>query len=365
MAERVPDSATREAEIVNDSAMIEAITKAELDQAIATARAFPRSIKRFATECYGMATLNERVAASCLYALPRGGKKIEGPSVRLAEIVASAWGNSRSGARVIEEGERFLTAQGVFHDLERNVSITVEVRRRITDKDGRRYNDDMISTTANAACSIALRNAVFRGVPKAFWEDAYMAARKVAVGDAKSIVAKRAEALKACQQIGASEAMVLAALDVPGVQDIGQDELVVLLGLYNSVKSGEIELEDAFAPKNPPAEEPKPKRSKANAVKADLGLDAAKPKTEAPPEKAEEPAQDAPPPADDFEPANIVASLSSMMKEPKLKDPIKALVVSALGTRSRVQELDRGELNRLYSKCCDARDAIAQEGGAA
>lgn len=114
------------------------------------------------------------------------------------------------------------------------------------------------------------------------------------------------------------------------------------------------------------AAQAEPKRSKAKQLKADLGLDAAKPKTEAPPEKAEEPAQDAPPPADDFEPADIVASLSSMMKEPKLKDPIKALVVSALGTRSRVQELDRGELNRLYSKCCDARDAIAQkEGGAA
>lgn len=56
-----------------------------------------------------------------------------------------------------------MTAQGVFHDLERNVAITYEVRRRIVDKNGRRYKPDMIGVTANAACSIALRNAILRG----------------------------------------------------------------------------------------------------------------------------------------------------------------------------------------------------------
>ncbi|MFN8826683.1 MAG: hypothetical protein ACK501_17070, partial [Planctomycetota bacterium] len=45
--------------------------------------------------------------------------------------------------------------------------------RRITGKNGRRYSSDMIGVTGNAACSIALRNAVFRGIPRAFWIDIY------------------------------------------------------------------------------------------------------------------------------------------------------------------------------------------------
>jgi hypothetical protein len=41
-------------------------------------------------------------------------------------------------------GAEFVTAQGVFHDLERNVAITYEVQRRIVDKEGHRYSADMV-----------------------------------------------------------------------------------------------------------------------------------------------------------------------------------------------------------------------------
>ncbi len=232
-----------------DSALIQAISKAELDQRIATARAFPRSLKRFADECVEMATLNPRVAGECIYALPRAGKTIAGPSARLAEIVASAWGNCQAGARVVEVGHDFLTAQGVFHDLERNVSITYEVRRRITDKNGRRFEADMIGVTANAACSIALRNAVFKGVPKAFWVDAYDSARKAVAGDIKTLSARRADAISAFKAMDVTESMILRVLGVKGAQDIGLDELTTLIGIFNAIKEGDTTVEDAFAPK--------------------------------------------------------------------------------------------------------------------
>lgn len=150
----------REVPMVSEQSMVAMLNKSEIDQQIATAKQYPRSIKRFHTEALQMVTLNERVAESCIYALPRDGKTIEGASARFAEIVASAWGNCRAGARVVSDQGDFVTAQGVFHDLERNVAITYEVQRRITDKRGNRYKPDMIGVTANAACSIALRNAI-------------------------------------------------------------------------------------------------------------------------------------------------------------------------------------------------------------
>lgn len=243
------------------------ISKAELDQQIATARAFPRSIKAFVNECMEMATLNERVASECFYALPRSGKTIEGPSARLAEIVASAWGNCRAGARVVDEGAEFITAQGVFHDLQRNVSITYEVRRRITDSKNRRYGADMIGVTGNAACSIALRNAVFKGVPKAFWSDIYEAARRAAVGDIKTLANKRADALIYLQKMGATQDMVLATLGVKGVEDIGLDELATLKGLITAVKDGDTTIEQAFAPKETEAPRAKPATEAPQATK--------------------------------------------------------------------------------------------------
>lgn len=175
------------AEILNaDSGTVALLNKSEIDMQISTAHKYPRSIKRFRDESLAMVTLNEAVAQECIYSLPRDGKNIEGPSARFAEVIASAWGNSRAGARVVSDQGDFVTAQGVFHDLERNVAITYEVQRRIVDKNGRRFKPDMIGVTANAACSIALRNSILKGVPKAFWADMYEAARQTAIGDVQT-----------------------------------------------------------------------------------------------------------------------------------------------------------------------------------
>jgi hypothetical protein len=144
-----------------------------------------------------MVTLDEETAQSCIYRRPVGKNKngtieyAEGKSIRMAEIVTCAWGNCRAGARIIDEGPEFVTAQGVFHDMERNVQITMEVRRRITGKDGRRYNADMIGNTGNAACSIAVRNAIFRGIPKALWNGIYEEAKKTALGTSQTLASKR------------------------------------------------------------------------------------------------------------------------------------------------------------------------------
>ena len=222
------------------------LNKSEIDMQVATAHKYPRSIKRFRDESLQMVTLNQAVAESCIYALPRGGKTIEGPSARFAEVVASAWGNCRAGARVVSDSGDFITAQGVFHDLERNVAITYEVQRRITDSKGKRYNADMIGVTGNAASSIALRNAILKGVPKAFWDDMYQAARKTVMGDFKTLANRRADAMKAFVALGISEAQVFAKLEVTGIEDIGLEHLVVLRGLITAIKEGDTTPEQAF-----------------------------------------------------------------------------------------------------------------------
>lgn len=249
MNESVPME--RETATAQDATMLANLSRAELDQQITTARAFPRSVNRFMNECLNMATLTEQVAADCIYALPRDGKTIEGPSARLAEIVASAWGNCRAGSRIVAEDADFITAQGVFHDLERNVSITYEVRRRITDRSGRRFKPDMIAVTGNAACSIALRNAVFKGVPKAFWSAIYDAAKQAAVGDVKTIANKRADALAYLQKMGVTQDQVLAVLGIAGTEDIGADQLATLRGLITAIKDEDTTVDQAFGGQEP------------------------------------------------------------------------------------------------------------------
>lgn len=278
-----------------DTSLAVARSRVELDQQVATARAYPRSIKKFVSQCMEMATLNEQVAEECFYALPRKEKgetkMIEGPSARLAEIVASAWGNCRAGARVIDEGAEFITAQGVFQDIERNVHVTMEVRRRITGSSGRRYSADMIGVTGNAACSIALRNAVFRGVPKALWNEVYQAARRTAVGDAQTLANKRSSMFAHFQKLGASREAILAAIGVAGEEDIGLDELATLKGIATAIKEGDTTVEQAF---------PNPQKQTAEAGTtpkggvAGLAARAAEAKASVPAEPKREPGDEPP-----------------------------------------------------------------------
>jgi hypothetical protein len=243
--------------------------KADLDQQITTAKSFPRSYKKFMDKCMTLATASEDVAAGMMYSLPRGGKPIEGPSARMAEVIQHSWGNNQSGQRVIDEGDEFVTAEGIFYDLETNVRITVQVKRRITDKEGRRFNTDMIGVTGNAASSIAHRNAVLKGVPKSFWQPIYLAARKAAIGDIKTMQAKRAEALEWVQKRGIGLDRILAALGAAGAEDVDIEKLTTLRAVVESIKSGELTIDDAFpivptigaGPKKKPTVEPPKKKA--------------------------------------------------------------------------------------------------------
>jgi hypothetical protein len=234
-----------EAEILHPTA-VGAITRAEIDVQVATARAYPRSLKRFRDRAIEMATIDEETAESCFYTLMREGKTIEGPGIRLAEIVAAAYGNIRAGCRVIDIDEKFITAQGFVHDLESNVAYFTEVKRRITNRAGRRYSDDMIVTTANAACSIALRNAIFKGVPKSLVDPVYREAKRVAVGDASTLEQRRGRALEHFNRLGISTERILALLGRMGIEEIDLADLEKLTGLRTAVRDGEISIEEAF-----------------------------------------------------------------------------------------------------------------------
>lgn len=241
-----------------DTGTIALLNRSEVDAQIATAHRFPRSIKNFLNEARELATLNETIASECTYAVPRDGKVIEGPSARFAEIVLSAWSNSRSGARIVDIGPNFITAQGVCHDLQRNVAVTFEVQRRITNRQGKRFNDDMIVVTGNAASSIALRNAILKVIPKAFWSDVWEEARKVARGDFKTLANRRADALKVLQAYGVKADQVFALFQVKGAEDITLDHLVQLRGIVTALKEGDITPEEAFKVAAPPPPPPPP-----------------------------------------------------------------------------------------------------------
>jgi hypothetical protein len=234
--------------VMNETGMVGTMVRAELDSQIATARLYPRSVKSAIDNIASLATYDEETAAECMFALPRGGKPIRGPSVRLAEIIHQSWGNCRVEARVIavDRVNKEIVAEGTFHDLETNAAMRSVVRRRISDKRGRMFNDDMITTTGNAACSIARRNAILAGVPKVAWRKAYEAAVKVVAGDIKTLSTRREGAIKAFAAYGVKPEQIFAVLNVESLEGITLEDIPTLQGMFSAIKNGETTVEEIF-----------------------------------------------------------------------------------------------------------------------
>ena len=223
--------------------------KAQIDIQISTAKAYPRNIKRATENSIAVVTMDEETAASCHYSLPRGGKRISGPSVHMARIIAQNWGNLRVESKVVAVEDKMVTSQAVAFDLENNLAIKVEVKRSIMTKSGR-MNNDMIVVTGNAANAISMRNAILAVVPKAVVDKVYNAAKQVMTGD----ISDKNKLLKKRKQVfdtfkddyDVSEKELLEAVGRSSVKDINAEDLVTLIGLGQAIRDGDTSVEEQF-----------------------------------------------------------------------------------------------------------------------
>lgn len=241
-------------QVENDQSIIQidAVERANADSQVATAKQYPRDLKRSINNSIAMATMDYNTAQSCGYALPRGGKPITGPSVHLAKLIVSNWGNIRAEAKVVKITDKQVISRGTCWDLENNVATAFEVRRSIVGKFGKRFTDDMITVTGNAANAIAYRNAVFSVIPKAITDKVYQAAQHFITGDLsdeEKIVARRKKCINFFKdEYGISEEEVVMLCGKQTVNQIQAEQIALLLGITQSLKDGDTTVEDLMKP---------------------------------------------------------------------------------------------------------------------
>jgi hypothetical protein len=115
--------ALENAPVATKPAMIEPQSQrevAEVQAAIILAKRFPRDIKaaidRIITACQRPA-----LAEAAVYTYAKGGTDITGPSIRLAEAMAQAWGNLTFGIRELDQRNGESTMEAFAWDIETNV----------------------------------------------------------------------------------------------------------------------------------------------------------------------------------------------------------------------------------------------------
>lgn len=221
-----------------------AIAKSEVEAQLAAAHRYPRVFSKFVREAETIACTSQAVAQSCMYTLKRKDadgtqKNIVGPSIRLAEICATTYRNLHAGARPVDEDETTVTCQGVCWDIERNVRVVTEVKRRITTKSGKRYSDDMVIVTMNACNAIAYRNAVFRVIPRALIDSIFAQVRLTATGGKKPMAEKRVEIVTRLNGLGVPTDRILLAVGRARAEDLTIEDIEALIGFGTRVRDGE------------------------------------------------------------------------------------------------------------------------------
>jgi hypothetical protein len=96
---------------------------AEVQAAMILARRFPRDPVQAMDRILNACT-RPKLAEGALYTYSRGGTDISGPSIRLAEAMAQAWGNLQFGVRELEQRDGESTVEAFAWDVETNTRQT-------------------------------------------------------------------------------------------------------------------------------------------------------------------------------------------------------------------------------------------------
>lgn len=212
----------------------------EVQGAMVLAKRFPRNpiaaLDNILTACQ-----RPGLAEQALYSYARGGNEITGPSIRLAEAMAQAWGNVQFGVRELEQRGGESTVQAYAWDMETNVKQekTFQVKHERYTKKGKYALEDprdIYEMTANQGAR-RLRACILGIIPG----DVIDAAVSQCEQTLKAKADTSPEALKKLVEAFANYKVTKEQIEKRiqrRLDTITPAQLVALRKIYNSLKDG-------------------------------------------------------------------------------------------------------------------------------
>ena len=232
---------------------------AEAQSKLYIAKTFPRdeakAINKMEEACSRMA-----LAEKAFYKFPRAGQTIEGPTIRFAEELARCWGNIDYGIKELSQDEGKSEMQAYAWDLETNTqsvqNFTNPHKREKTDKRTRQVvmedltsQRDIYENNANMATR-RLRARILAVLPAWFVDDAIQACKATLAGEGKAPFKDRVKNLVSnYNRIGVDADMLKRYLKHDAME-MDTDEFIDLVGIFNSIKTGERKAKEWFDPEN-------------------------------------------------------------------------------------------------------------------
>lgn len=230
----------------------------EVQASMIIARRFPRDVtaafSRIMNSCKRM-----KLAEQSMYAYPRAGTTVTGPSIRLAEVLAQNWGNLDFGVIEIEQRGGESTVMAYAWDLETNVRQTkvFSVRHaRFTKKSGIvKLSDprDIYEMTANQGAR-RMRACILGVIPGDIVEAAVDQCGLTLRGDHEEPLEDRIRRMTtAFSELGVTSKMLESNLGHK-LETTNEHELVKLRAIFRSVKDNMASIDSFFDRGQKPAE---------------------------------------------------------------------------------------------------------------
>lgn len=202
------------------------------------------------------------MAEAAFYSYKRGVQEVTGPSIRLAEALASAWGNIDYGMRELSNKDGVTELEAYAWDLETNTLTTQRFtvhHKRDTKGGGYALTDqrDIYELGANMGAR-RMRARILAVLPADIVKAAEEKCRQTLSGGSGVPISERVKGmLTKFAPFGVAQKHIETRLGKKMV-DIMPDDIVLLIGIYNSIKDGNISASEAFEQKSehPQVQEP-------------------------------------------------------------------------------------------------------------
>lgn len=229
---------------------------AEVQAAYVIAKKFPRD----ENHCYTkIIKFCERpfLAEQAMYAYPRGGQLVTGPSIRLAEAMAQAWSNLDCGVREISQSDGMSVCEAYAIDLETNTRITKTFHvphYRDTKQGKKRLTDsrDIYEIVANQG-SRRMRACILGIIPGDVIEAAVDRCKKTLETSDVPMIDQVRKLVLAFGELGVKHEHIEKRLG-HNLDVIIPQEIVTLRGIYKSIKDGMADRSQFFDIANATAE---------------------------------------------------------------------------------------------------------------
>ncbi len=227
----------------------------EVQAALVMAKRFPRdqhsAFNRIMESCK-----RRKLAEAAIYVYPRGGSRVTGPSIRLAEALAQNWGNLEFGIRELSQssgdGERpgESEVEAFAWDMETNTrqSKVFKVPHVRMTRDGRQLLSDPRDIYEHVANNGArrLRACILGIIPGDVVDEALRQCEEtVEKGGGEPLVDRVRKMVGAFAELGVTTAMLEARLG-HRLNAVIAAEIVQLSGIYKAVRDGFGKREDYF-----------------------------------------------------------------------------------------------------------------------